>query len=233
MDLIEGGIEHPIKHWYYSHKFWFIKNVFMPRSEKPRKLIDIGAGSALFSSELLRLNLVDSVVAVDTGYEEDYKNDYKNYASGIEFRRHSDFKGFTDYLLTDVLEHIENDLSFLSEIVHEAPSNSQFVITVPALMSLWSNHDVFLKHFRRYTKKELEDLIIQSGLTVDSSRYTYSTVFSLAYLQRRLSRKDAPQSQLKENGKLVSVLLKIGLIPDKWMNHLPFGVSLFIVAHKP
>lgn len=229
MDLIESGIEHPIKHWYYSHKFWFIKKVFMPRAEKPRKLIDIGAGSALFSSELLRLYLVDSVVAVDTGYEEDYTDS----ASGIEFRRHSDFQGFTDYLLTDVLEHVENDLGFLSEIVHEAPSNSQFVITVPALMSLWSNHDVFLKHYRRYTEKELEDLVIQSGLTVDSCRYTYGTVFPLAYLQRRLSRHDASQSQLKENGKLVSALLKIGLMPDKWIRHSPFGVSLFVVAHKP
>ena len=229
MDLIEGGIEHPIRHWYYSHKFWFIKNVFMPRSENPRKLIDIGAGSALFSSELLRLNLIDSAVAVDTGYEDDYKDS----ASGIEFRRSSDFQGFTDYLLTDVLEHVENDLGFLSEIVHEAPSSSQFVITVPALMSLWSNHDVFLKHYRRYTKRELEDLVIQSGLTVNSCRYTYGTVFPLAYLQRRFSRKDAPQSQLKEDGKLVSALLKIGLMPDKRIRHFPFGVSLFIVAHKP
>jgi hypothetical protein len=228
MDLIEGGIEHPIKHWYYSHKFWFIKKVFMPRSENPRKLIDIGAGSALFSSELLRLKLVDSVVAVDTGYEEDYADS----ASGIKFRRHSDFQGFTDYLLTDVLEHVENDLRFLSEIAYEAPSNSQFVITVPALMSLWSNHDVFLKHYRRYTRKELEDLVRKSGLTVDSCRYTYGTVFPLAYLQRRLTRKDAPQSQLKENGRLISSLLKIGLLPDKWINRLPFGVSLFLVARK-
>jgi hypothetical protein len=228
MDLIEGGIENPIKHWYYSHKFWFIKKVFMPRSEKPRKLIDIGAGSALFSSELLRLNLVDSVVALDTGYEQEYKDS----ASGIEFCRYSDFQGFTDYLLTDVLEHVANDFDFLSEIVQEAPLNSQFVITVPALMSLWSNHDVFLKHYRRYTKKELENLVTQSGLTVNSCRYTYGTVFPLAYIQRRFSKTASPQSQLRENGKMASFLLKIGLIPDKWINHLAFGISLFLVAQK-
>jgi hypothetical protein len=229
MDLIESGIKYPIRHWYYSHKFWFIERVFLPQTVQPRRLLDIGAGSALFSIELLKRNLVESVVAVDTGYETDFKDP----ASGIEFCRRSDYQGFTDYLLTDVLEHVENDLDFLSEIVVNAPSNSQFVITVPALMSLWSNHDVFLKHFRRYTKKELEDLVSQSGLSIDSCRYTYCTVFPLAYLQRKLSKTGEPQSQLMDNGKLVSRLLKIGLTPDKWISHSPFGVSLFMVAHKP
>jgi hypothetical protein len=228
MDLIEGRIENPISHWYYRHKFWFIERAFRAKPIHRCRLIDIGAGSALFSKELLKKNLVESVIAVDTGYEFDFRDD----ASGVEFRRHSDFQGFTDYLLTDVLEHVQNDLAFLSEIAHRAPLNSQFVITVPALMSLWSNHDVFLKHYRRYTRKELEDLVSKSGLTVDSCRYTFGTVFPLAYLQRRLTRKDAPQSQLKENGRLISSLLKIGLLPDKWINHLPFGVSLFLVARK-
>ena len=229
MDLIENGIEHPIKHWYYSHKFWFIERAFKPKSEKPRKLIDIGAGSALFGNELLKKCLVDMVVAVDTGYEKDYIDS----ATGIEYRSESSFEDFTDYLLTDVLEHVENDSLFLSEIVEKAPTNSQFVITVPALMSLWSNHDVFLKHYRRYTKNELEYLVYQSGLKVDSCRYTYGTVFPIAYLKRKFSGKRAPQSQLKENGKVMSYLLKIALIPDRWITFTPFGVSLFMVAHKP
>jgi hypothetical protein len=228
MDLIEGGIENPIKHWYYSHKFWFIKKVFMPRSEKPRNLIDIGAGSALFSSELLRLNLVDSVVALDTGYEKDYKDS----ASGIVFRRQSDFQGFTDYLLTDVLEHVDNDLVFLKSIVSAASKDSRFIITVPAMMILWSNHDVYLKHFRRYGKKELQKLALNAGLTIDECRYTYSSVFLLALLQRKFLNKRNYGSQLRENHRFVVSLLQFGLIPDRWFANMPLGVSLYLRATK-
>jgi hypothetical protein len=228
MDLIEGGIEHPIKHWYYSHKFWFIKKAFIPRSEKPRKLIDIGAGSALFSSELLRLNLVGSVVAIDTGYEEDYTDS----ASGMEFRCHSDFQGFTDYLLTDVLEHVENDLAFLKNVVTAASVDSKFVITVPAMTILWSNHDVYLKHFRRYSKNELRKVVLKAGLTIDECRYTYSSVFLVAYLQRRFLNKRIHGSHLRENNKFVVLLLQLSLIPDRWFAKMPFGVSLYLTATK-
>ena len=228
MDLIEGGIEHPIRHWYYSHKFWFIERTFKPKPGRQRNLIDIGAGSALFSSELLRKNLVDSVVAVDTGYAMEYQDS----ASGIEFRRYSDFQGFTDYLLTDVLEHVDNDLAFLKTVVTAASVDSKFIITVPAMTILWSNHDVYLKHFRRYSKNELQKLVLNAGLTIDECRYTYSSVFLFAYLQRKFLNKRIHGSHLRENNKFVVLLLQLSLIPDRWFAKMPFGVSLYLTAAK-
>lgn len=228
MDLIEGGLRNPIGHWYYSHKFWFIEKTLKLSSHQNITLIDVGAGSALFSRELLRKNLVTTVVALDTGYE----GDYRDSESKIEFRRRSNFEGFSHYLMTDVLEHIENDNNFLSEIVKKAEPGSQFIITVPALMSLWSSHDVFLKHYRRYTKKELKQLIRESGLSIDKCRFTYSTLFPIAFLQRRFFGSKEVQSQLRETGYLINFFLKLALIPDKWFGLSPVGVSLFLLAHK-
>ena len=138
----------------------------------------------------------------------------------------------THFLLTDVLEHVENDEKFLKEIVSEADNNSVFFITVPALMSLWSGHDVYLKHFRRYTKLELRQLVEQSGLSVGSIRYTYSTVFLLAYLQRKIAGNNRQDSHLRENRWLISLILRILLLPDRWISYLPFGVSLYLEATK-
>jgi hypothetical protein len=227
MDLIESGVNDPIKHWYYSHKFWFIQKSPFWKSDRIVRLVDIGAGSALFSKELFGRGIVDKVVAVDTGYEK-----VLDVKDSIIFCRSIGYSGFTHFLLTDVLEHVERDEDFLADIVSRADRDSAFIITVPALMSLWSGHDVYLRHFRRYTKKQLRHLVEQSGLSVTSVRYTYSTVFPIAYIQRKFAGKGSQNSQLKENTYLVRLIMRILLVPDRWISFLPFGVSLVLEARK-
>jgi hypothetical protein len=227
MDLIESGVRDPIKHWYYKHKYWFIKNSSFWNIKDEKSLVDIGAGSALFSRELLQKGLVNKVVAVDTGYLKE-----SELRDGITYLRSVSYSGFSHFLLTDVLEHVENDDDFLRRVVTEADINSVFIITVPALMSLWSGHDVYLKHFRRYNKVQLRRLVEDSGLRVKSIRYTYSTVFLAALLQRRFFGKKSGNSQMKENSLFTSLVMQIALIPDRWISFFPFGVSLFVEATK-
>lgn len=229
MDLIESDLVNPITHWYYQHKFWFIKKSLRDKSLTVSSLVDIGAGSALFSKELVRLGIIESVVAVDTGYE----NEFDDTELKIAFRKSARFENFCYFLLTDILEHIDSDEIFLTEIVKEADPGSRFIFTVPAHMSLWSSHDVFLKHFRRYKKSELRKLLSSSGLEIDSIRYIYSTVFLLAFAQRRFFGRKVPRSQLRSHGQGVSFFMRLQLIPDRWISFLPFGVSIFATASKP
>jgi 2-polyprenyl-3-methyl-5-hydroxy-6-metoxy-1,4-benzoquinol methylase len=228
MDLIENDIKDPINHWYYKHKFWFIKKAIDGKGDRDKTLIDVGAGSALFSKELLRIGAISSAVAVDTGYHADSTD--KEF--DIKYQRDSDYRGFSIYLMTDVLEHIENDFSFLEMIVNKASSGSKFVITVPAHQSLWSQHDVYLKHFRRYTKKELVTLVSKSGIEMLECRYTYSTLFFIAYLQRKFLSSKENESQMREHNAAIQGILKLMLIPDKFLSKLPFGVSLFVYGVK-
>ncbi len=62
------------------------------------------------------------------------------------------------FLLMDVLEHIPYDVAFLSDLLMTAKPNTYFLITVPADLSLWSEHDVSFGHYRRYDLKHLEQL---------------------------------------------------------------------------
>jgi len=228
VDLIETGIKNPIDHWYYAHKFKFIAKSQLFNSCVSNTLVDIGAGSALFSKELLKRDMIAKSVAVDTGY----LTEYDDSLLAISYRRSIDYSGHTHFLLTDVLEHIDDDLAFLREVVSRADPASAFIITVPALMSLWSGHDVYLKHFRRYTKSKLKSLVEKSGLEVLSVRYTYSTIFPIAYIQRKMMGTREIHSQMKDNNIFVSLLLKLLLIPDKWISFFPFGVSLYLEAVK-
>jgi hypothetical protein len=171
---------------------------------------------------------VKSATAVDVGYKENIEV----FEDGVLLKQSAGYAGHSHFLLTDVLEHIENDQQFLYDIVMEADQESAFIITVPALMCLWSGHDLYLKHFRRYTKKNLVNLVTNAGLKIVSIRYTYSTVFLLAYFQRKYLVKEGSGSQMKDVNPIVKWILTVLLIPDRYIRFLPFGVSIFLEAVK-
>lgn len=60
--------------------------------------------------------------------------------------------------LMDVLEHVENDSGLLGSIVDAVSDGTLILITVPADMTLWSEHDVVLGHYRRYLPRSLAAL---------------------------------------------------------------------------
>ena len=59
-------------------------------------------------------------------------------------------------LLMDVLEHIQDDVGFLTGLVERLPNGAHLLITVPANPALWSRHDEAFGHHRRYTTHTLE-----------------------------------------------------------------------------
>jgi SAM-dependent methyltransferase len=68
------------------------------------------------------------------------------------------------FLLTDVLEHIEDDYAMFSELLAAASPGCYFLLTVPADESLWSEHDESFGHYRRYDPARLEG--VWAGLPV-------------------------------------------------------------------
>lgn len=68
-------------------------------------------------------------------------------------------------LLMDVLEHIDDDVSFLSGLVDRMEPGAHLLITVPANPSLWSRHDDAFGHHRRYTMDSLPR--VWAGLPVE------------------------------------------------------------------
>ena len=136
-------------------------------------------------------------------------------------------------MFTDVLEHVVDDVRFLASYVTEAPENAKFVITVPAFMALWSGHDVFLKHFRRYRKIELEKVAKSSGLIILESRYLFVPLFPVAWLIRKLPRSKRSRSQLRSHGRFVNFTISQLLKMDGFLSKiLPFGVSIIILGQK-
>ena len=79
---------------------------------------------------------------------------------------------FDIVMALDVIEHIEDERTFLIEIVNNhLDSGGYLLITVPAFNFLYSSHDRFLGHYRRYNLKELVCLI--NGVYLEPVSYGY------------------------------------------------------------
>lgn len=87
--------------------------------------------------------------------------------------------GAFDLLLaTDVIEHVQDDVAALGELRRVAAPGACLLVTVPAYHWLWSQHDVDLHHFRRYTWRRLRARLAQTGWAPVSWSYFNSVLLA-------------------------------------------------------
>ncbi|MBU3539660.1 bifunctional 2-polyprenyl-6-hydroxyphenol methylase/3-demethylubiquinol 3-O-methyltransferase UbiG [Polynucleobacter sp. UB-Tiil-W10] len=237
MDLKETEIlgDGIADHWYYSSKAKMLEQVIGPISKN--KILDIGAGSAFFSKHLLKNTSAQECMCLDISYPENTEG--TAYGKPIHFYRDTVPYSADLVLLMDVLEHIPDDVAFLKSHVDPLPSGTHFLITVPAFQFLWSSHDVFLEHQRRYTLKRLEKVVLECGLIPQKQFYFYGLVFPLALITRladKFSSQDqVPRSKLVKHHPIINWLLKKICSLElhlMGMNQVA-GLSVVCLAKKP
>lgn len=223
-------------HWYYQSKARAV--VRMLSGSSFDSILDVGAGSGFFSRYLLKNTAAKRATCVDIEYKEE--RNAVEAGKPLEFRKATRGCSADLILLMDVLEHVDNDAELLKTYVDEAPTGAWFLISVPAFQSLWSDHDVFLGHKRRYRLDPLEALVRDSGLTVQRGFYYFGAVFPMAALLRWMQRltalikSSAPRSQLKAHAPLtnsVLSMLSLAEIPVMATNRL-LGLTAFCLARK-
>jgi hypothetical protein len=174
-------------HWYYVSKSLVVEAHLQGRG---LRILDVGAGSGWFSRRMLQRGIADHAVCVDPGYRED--RDERVGERRLSFRREVESIDADAVLLMDVLEHVEDDVGLLASYVARARPGTQFLITVPAFAFLWSAHDVFLEHKRRYTLGGLVKVVDAAGLKAIHSHYNFASIFPVALVVRLLGRYRSP-----------------------------------------
>jgi SAM-dependent methyltransferase len=219
-------------HWYYSSKAKAMSRVL---KKHPHKILDVGAGSAFFSQYLLTHTAASEAWCVDISYDADANERFAG--KPVYFRRGVGTSAADLVLLMDVLEHVDDDRALLQEYVNKVEAGTQFLLTVPAFRMLWSPHDEFLEHRRRYTLRQLETVARSAGLEVDHGSYFFGMVFPIAAALRLVQRMlptQEPKSQLKSHHPLVNSILKtMCSIELPWMrvNRLA-GLTVVCLATK-
>jgi len=133
---------------------------------------------------------------------------------------------------------VDDDAGLMREYAAKAAPGTQFLISVPAFQFLWSSHDEFLEHRRRYTLASLKRAVEAAGLEPLKSRYFFGFIFpgvaALRITEKTQGKAEA--SQLKPaprwlNGTLVALhdIERLALFP---VNRLA-GVTAFCLAQKP
>jgi len=233
MDLKELGLVDAQIHWYYQVKLRAVQAQIARYSEKSRNIIDVGAGSGFFSEEIAKRLPPKSVICVDPFYSDEQLVEVGDF----QFLRLATVEKISNtdiFLFMDVLEHVEDDSDLLNDYVKHAKEGALFVSTVPAFMSLWSAHDVFLEHFRRYTLAELEELMLSSGLELVHGRYLYGLLFPAAWILRRVIGKKEEKSDMRPVPALLNFFLKTFLtIEHAVVANRLFGISAMVVARVP
>lgn len=249
MDLKEEALlgDQVHKHWYYRAKLAALLQA--TAGVTPCTVVDVGAGAGFFSRALLEAGRAEKAICVDPGYPAD--RDEQVAGRPLLFRRTLDNEsadgesadGNVDaglVLLMDVLEHVEDDAALLRGYVAKVPPGARFLVTVPAFQWMWSGHDVFLGHYRRYTLPRLEAILRLTGLRIEFGSYYYGAVLPVAALfrlGRRLlgDRGQAPKSDMRPFGPVLN-----GMFMGACRAELPFlrmsriaGLSVFALATKP
>ncbi len=227
----------PSAHWYYISKGRAIKALL---GRQPiEKLLDVGAGSGVFSKMLVNQGCAAAATCLDPNYADDFIG--KRHTDKVAFVRSVDEVDANTVLMIDVIEHVDDDVGLVRDYVRRAAPGTRFLISVPAFQFLWSPHDEFLEHRRRYRLSDLRETVKAAGLAPLRMRYFFGLLFPAVAVMRladRVMQKqgDPATSQLKSapgwlNKSLIAIhkLECAALFP---LNQLA-GVTAFCLAEKP
>lgn len=197
MDLKEVGLVDPAQHWYYRSKFVGLRQALLEcRAGRFNRVLDVGAGSGYFSEQMVRDGMCSRRVCVDPHYSDSQLSEQVDAL----FVREADSEtvGTCDVaLFIDVLEHVDDDVALLRNYVGSLVPGSLVVVSVPAFQSLWSGHDEFLEHRRRYRLDGLTRVVEAAGLSARSERYLFGSGFVPAWVSRKLATGGEAKSQLQ------------------------------------
>jgi len=140
----------------------------------------------------------------------------------------------------DVLEHVVEDRVVLSQMFRATRRGGGIMVMVPQHGFLWSVHDEYLCHKRRYSRRDLGEKVQRVGFEVTRVTGFVSLLLPLMLLSRikpsRPLHQYDPLSGLKIGGFMNSILRQVlgferVLIRNGFS--FPIGGSLFVVARHP
>ena len=230
MDIKELDLVDPHIHWYYQSKLAAVRRGLTLAGWRNGNVVDVGAGSGFFAEEVLAPGVGDVAFCIDPHYSPSEIGQ----RGMLVFQHEADAATISEaslFLFMDVLEHVEDDRWLLQEYVSQATSGALVVITVPAFMSMWSAHDVFLEHYRRYRRPEVVQLAETAGLQVLRSQYLFGSLFGPSWLVRKLRRNSDPQSDMKPAPSWLNGLLRGFFSAEHRLGWNPVcGLSVLVVA---
>jgi SAM-dependent methyltransferase len=175
-------------HWWFQGRLAIVRAV-LARVIPPHRgavLVDVGCGTGGVSQalsgeyEVRGIDPIPEAIALA-----------RQRFPGISFRVGTVVEDAQDWLsiaegvlLLDVLEHVEEDFSFVSSLLSAMQPGAFLLITAPADPLLWGEHDRGFAHYRRYTV----DRFVELWRGFDVKQHLVSPVNAHLYWVARFGR---------------------------------------------
>lgn len=228
-------------HWYYAGKRDLVRN-WLQRVRPPVAgdlLLDCGAGTGIFASEmesLCKVLVLDDHEEALRLLRQRFRQEQILSLAGDQVPLPDASLDFVTAL--DVLEHVPDDGAVVKGFYRLLKPGGIAVVTVPASMALWSDWDVVLHHFRRYSRNQLGGLFPPSDWEVCHLNYTNVMVYPAVWLIRKWRRwfpagEGVVRSEDREPAAWINRLLRrVFVVTGVMRIPFPFGVSLILVAKR-
>jgi SAM-dependent methyltransferase len=223
------------KHWWFTARRSlleeFISEIKLPEQSR---ILEVGSGTGGNLDMLSKFGIVSAmemdqtartISSSKTGNKYDIRAGF--CPSDIPFKAEK----FDLICLFDVLEHIEPDVETLVALKALLKPSGYILVTIPANKWMWSAHDTFLHHKRRYSKKEFVSKINASGFVHTRISYFNTLLFPVAAAIRL---KDKLLNTKTASGSMIPIapvnnLFRAIFQSERFLlrsMNLPFGVSL-------
>jgi glycosyltransferase involved in cell wall biosynthesis len=198
------------------------------------RVLEIGSGNGNFTRFLLGREKVVATDLSENHLQTLRQRFVQNDRVGIHFydaaqRPSEDIKkqNINTVVCLNVLEHIEDDKAALQSMKEILIPGGRLILLVPCIKALYGTLDEGLDHFRRYTKKELQDRVTEAGFEIeDTFFYNMWGVPGWFINGRILRRRVLPKFQL------YFFTLLHPLVRMEQYFKTPFGISVIVIAKK-
>ena len=230
-------------HWWFAARRKILARIiefYFPLQDFQR-VLDIGVGtgsqSKLFEKCPTVVGLDREEIALTFNRSKTQLHLVQGDAESLPFTEES----FDLVSGLDILEHLEDDFRTLKEMMRVCKRDGFLLLTVPAYQFLWSQHDEINHHKRRYSRNQLEKILLESGWNVIKLSYFNTFLFPVIAMIRVCSSRMSREKRQKSDFTLVLpypmnfLLMHLFSLERRILPYLdfPYGTSLLCVAKRP